>query len=75
MFNICNSKENGEHQFFMNIKNNINVIFDVGCRSDSEFINFTGEVHYFDPVPDFIENLKNINNTNKKSYFNMVEHF
>ena len=70
MFNNCNSKENGEHQFFMNIKNNINVIFDVGCRSDSEFINFTGEVHYFDPVPDFIENIKNINNTNKKSYFN-----
>ena len=42
----------------------------MGCRSDSEFINFSGEVHYFDPVESFIENLKNQKNINKKSYFN-----
>ena len=35
-----------------------------------QFINFTGEVHYFDPVDKFIEELKKINNFNKKSYFN-----
>ncbi len=34
------------------------MIFDVGCRSDSDYIDFTGEVHYFDPVNEFIENLK-----------------
>lgn len=39
-----------------------NVIFDVGCRSDSEFVNFHGEVHYFDPVNEFIVDLK-INKT------------
>ena len=55
---MCDSKTNGEEKFFLDIKNNINVIFDVGCRSDSEFINFQGEVHYFDPVHEFIENLK-----------------
>lgn len=70
MFNNCNSKTNGEVQFFNNIKDSIQVIFDVGCRSDSEFINFNGEVHYFDPINDFIENLKKIKNTNKLSYFN-----
>ena len=54
----------------MDIKDNINIIFDVGCRSDSEFINFSGEVHYFDPVESFVEKLKNQKNINKNSYFN-----
>lgn len=58
MFNNCDSKTNGEYKFYMDIKDNINIIFDVGCRSDSEFICFSGEVHYFDPVNSFIKNLK-----------------
>jgi FkbM family methyltransferase len=70
MFNNCDSETNGEKAFFMRIKDNINVIFDVGCRTDTEFINFSGEVHYFEPVSEFIETLKNIKNTNKTSYFN-----
>ena len=70
MFFNCDSKTNGENKFFNDIKDNINVIFDVGCRSDSEFINFTGEVHYFDPVNEFIENLKKNEILNKTSYFN-----
>ena len=70
MFNNCDSKSNGEEKFFIDIKDKINVIFDVGCRSDSEFIIFNGEVHYFDPVTKFIEELKNKKNMNKKSYFN-----
>src|SRR6056300_123909 len=70
MFNNCNSKLNGEYKFFMEIKDKINCIFDVGCRSDSEFIEFTGGVHYFDPVNEFIENLKTKKNMNKASYFN-----
>jgi len=70
MFNNCNSKTNGEEKFFIYIKDKINVIFDVGCREDSEFINFNGEVHYFDPINKFIENLQNQKNINKKSYFN-----
>ena len=59
-FNNCDPKTNGEEKFFMNIKDSIKVIFDVGCRSDSEFINFSGEVHYFDSVNKFIEELKKI---------------
>jgi FkbM family methyltransferase len=70
MFNNCDTKTNGEEKFFMDIQDNINVIFDVGCRSDSMFIYFNGEVHYFDPVEEFIENLKKSKNINKKSYFN-----
>ena len=54
----------------MDIKDNIDVIFDVGCRSDSEYIHFNGEVHYFDPVDEFIETLKKQPNLNKSSHFN-----
>jgi len=70
MFNNCDPKTNGEYNFFINIKNNIDIIFDVGCRSDSEFIHFSGDVHYFDPVNEYIENLKNKTIINKNSYFN-----
>jgi FkbM family methyltransferase len=68
--NNCDSKTNGESRFFMYIKEKINVIFDVGCRSDSEYIIFPGEVHYFDPVNEFIVKLKNTKNINKTAYFN-----
>lgn len=70
MFHQCDSRLNGEYKFFMDIKDKINCIFDVGCRSDSEFIEFTGKVHYFDPVNEFIQNLKGVKNMNKASYFN-----
>jgi FkbM family methyltransferase len=70
MFNNCDSKTNGEYKFFMHIKDNINVIFDVGCQSNSEYINFSGDVHYFDPNKNFIEELKKNKNLNKNSYFN-----
>jgi FkbM family methyltransferase len=70
MFNNCNSETNGEHKFFMDIKDNIKVIFDVGCKSYSEYIDFNEEVHYFDPVNECVEQLKQQTNLNKKSYFN-----
>jgi len=70
MFNNCNSKTNGEFLFLNNIKENINVIFDIGCRSESEFININKEVHYFDPVSEFVVNLSTQPNCNLKSYFN-----
>ena len=71
-FNNDNPKTNGEERFFLNIKDKINVIFDVGCRSDTEFTTFEGEVHYFDPVNEFIEKLKKQKNKNKLSYFNNI---
>lgn len=37
IFNNCNSQTTGELKFFMDIKDKINIIFDVGCRSDSEY--------------------------------------
>lgn len=70
MFDNCNPKLNGEYKFYLKIKDNIDIIFDVGCRSDSEFISFSGEVHYFDPITEFIEKLKKYNVLNKTSYFN-----
>jgi len=70
MFNNGDSNTNGEVRFFNTIKDKINIIFDVGCRQESCFINFNGEVHYFDPIESYIENLKRQNNNNKISYFN-----
>jgi FkbM family methyltransferase len=70
MFNNCDPTTNGENNFFMSIKDRINIVFDVGCRSESLFILFNGEVHYFDPVYEFIEDLKRQKNFNRVSYFN-----
>jgi FkbM family methyltransferase len=71
MFNNCDPKTNGEEKFFQLIKDNIQVIFDVGCRSDSEFTTFSGDVHYFDPIHAFIQELKAHPNSNKNAYFNV----
>jgi FkbM family methyltransferase len=70
MFGNCDSTTNGERRFYTSIKQNISVIFDVGCRSESEFIDFTGEVHYFDPVKSFIDSLSAKPNSNSASFFN-----
>jgi len=70
MFNNSDVYTNGEYDFFIIIKDNIKTIFDIGSRSDSEFIIFEGEVHYFDPVNEFIENLSKKKNMNSVSYFN-----
>ena len=70
IFNNCDSKTNGEIYFYNNIKSNIKVIFDVGCRTDSEFINFDHEVHYFDPVPQFIDIISNAQLRNARPFFN-----
>lgn len=70
MFNNCDSKTNGELRFYNSIKDNIDLIFDVGCRQQSEFLDFQGEVHYFDPVSKFVEDLAAQPTRNRKSYFN-----
>ena len=70
MFNNCDPATNGEIYFYNSIKNNISIIFDVGCRTDSEFLDFKGTVHYFDPNTEFIEKIKKKNNNNEKSFFN-----
>jgi FkbM family methyltransferase len=70
MFNVCDPKQNGEELFFINNQDRMHVIFDVGCRADSEYINFEGEVHYFDPIAEFIDNLSKQPNKNLNAYFN-----
>ena len=69
-FNNDNPLTNGESGFYNSIKNDIKIIFDIGCRSDSLFNDFTGEVHYFDPVKEFIDKLKLQNNQHLKVYYN-----
>lgn len=70
MFDNCNSRTNGEDNFFKQIQSNITTIFDIGCRSDSIFTTFEGEVHYFDPVDMFIQNISRQHNRNKLAVFN-----
>lgn len=61
---------NGEKHLYSIIKNEISTIFDVGCRSESLFLDFPGEVHYFDPVPPYIEALKAQPTQNKRAFYN-----
>jgi hypothetical protein len=57
--NNCDSVTNrGEQLFYNNIKDKINVIFDVGNCYDSKYTIFPGEIHYFEPVNEYIEKLK-----------------
>jgi len=70
IFNNDNPVTNGELLFYNNIKDEIDIIFDVGCRDDTLFTDFIGEVHYFEPLKETIENLSNNNNNNKNSYYN-----
>ena len=59
-----------EYRFYKQfIEPNANVIFDVGCRFDSVFSSFKGDVHYFEPNNSFLEKLKPLVH-NKNSYFN-----
>lgn len=71
VFGNDNSTTNGEELFYLHIKNNIKTIFDVGCRTDSLFKTFEGDVHYFDPITDFIVNLSKQPTNNKTSYYNI----
>lgn len=70
MFNNDNEKENGELWFLETIKNDVKVIFDVGCRDDSLFLDLDKEVHYFDPNTNFISQLIKKPNNNISSKFN-----
>jgi len=68
-FGDSNLRSNGELQFFNNIRTKINSIFDVGSNIDSPYIDFHGEVHYFEPLP-LIHELVIKSNKNKKAIFN-----
>jgi len=61
--------EAGEMWFFNHIKEDIDVIYDVGASNNSIFVEFTGEVHYFEPTQR-IDALKQKRNSNKKSHWN-----
>lgn len=71
LFNNHNPETNGEKLFYETYKNKFKVIFDVGCRSDSLFTTFTGEVHYFEPCQQYLEQLQlEKQNQNSQSFFN-----
>ncbi len=61
---------NGELTFLNSIKDDINVIFDVGCRWDTMFTMYEKDVHYFEPLSEHLEKLKLQDNKNTKTHFN-----
>lgn len=70
MFNNHHAETNGELLFYKKHKDEFNVIFDVGSRSDSIFLTAPAEVYYFEPVAGFLEALKqDASNHNTKSHF------
>jgi FkbM family methyltransferase len=69
IFNNCNSLTNGEYKLLMSFLPNL-VMFDIGCRSDSEFQKYKGEVHYFEPVKTFLDDLSSRKSLNTKSFYN-----
>jgi FkbM family methyltransferase len=70
MFHNTDPETNGERAFYERIKDRLQVIFDVGCRYDSCFTEFPGIVHYFEPVPEFLERLKLKSEVNANAYYN-----
>tara|TARA_Y100001973_G_C5170370_1_gene318673 strand:+ start:633 stop:1355 length:723 start_codon:yes stop_codon:yes gene_type:complete len=69
IFRGAPGNEDGEKWFFNQIKEDIDVIYDVGASDNSIFVDFTGEVHYFEPT-ERIHALKKRANHNKKSHWN-----
>ena len=64
--NNCDSDSNGERWFYETfVSKRDGIIFDVGSRSDSLFCKYSGEVHYFEPVTEFINILKSTLNNGK----------
>lgn len=68
--NNCDAATNGEEWFYQTRKDELQVIFDVGSRSDSLFTSSGGEVHYFEPVRGFLDALRQQPTTNKRAYYN-----
>lgn len=66
----CDHRINGEMKFYNQIKNDIDIIFDVGTSTDSIFLDFTKCVHYFEPNIESLNILKQKSNNNSISYFN-----
>ena len=70
----------GEDEFFLYIKDTCNIIFDVGCfagtyQNGDRAINvFTQlkdiDVHYFDPVPEFIDEVSKQIKNKDNSFLN-----
>ena len=56
--------------FFNEIKNIVNIIFDVGSSTESIYLESTSEVHYFEPYKPYLFELQKKFNKNNKSYFN-----
>lgn len=69
--NIDEYETNGEALFFHQfVKPTAKLVFDIGCKKNTMFRNFEGQVHYFNPNKEIINYLTRQKNKNSKSVFN-----
>jgi FkbM family methyltransferase len=68
-YNNDNPKTNGEVDYIRKLPPN-RIVFDIGTKDNSEFVDYPGEVHYFDPVPKFIDKLATHTTQNTRSVYN-----
>jgi FkbM family methyltransferase len=63
---------NGELWFFEHLRQHpaLQVIFDVGCRADTLFGSFEGDVHYFEPQPSVLAQLAAQPHAHRGAWFN-----
>jgi len=70
IFNNCDPILNGEQRLVDQLPGGM-TIFDVGCRRDSLFFNYSGIVHYFEPDPQSLNEIQcKQGGRNTQSYFN-----
>ena len=68
-YNNDNPKTNGEVDYIRKLPPN-RVVFDIGTKEHSDFADYPGEVHYFDPVPKFIDTLMTHSTQNTRNMYN-----
>lgn len=57
-FNYIDPHGNGEKYIFEQLRPQVGVVFDVGARDDSLFVEPDLEVHFFEPDPAVLEKLR-----------------
>lgn len=68
--NNSNSATNGEKHYISSLPPGL-TIFDIGSRNDSEFADYLGIVHYFEPMKEAINILKSKPTRNTASFYNV----
>lgn len=70
VFGNDDASSNGELWLFEALRPHIGVIFDVGCKDESLYLDFEDEVHYFDAKASSVRELEAKPRRNSAAHFN-----